>query len=43
MVWQFGDSHLEPRLDGTHHLLVAVRGDEGDSKTLRAETASTTA
>ena len=43
MVWQLGHGDLKPGLDGSHHLLVAFRGDEGDSETFGAETAGTTA
>ena len=36
---RYGD--LEAGLDSRHHLLVALRGDKGDRKTLGTETTST--
>ena len=41
MIGKLGNSHLEPRLDSRHDLLIALGRDERDGKTLGPETAST--
>ena len=43
MIGKLGNSHLEPRLDSRHDLLIALGRDERDGKTLGPETASTSA
>ena len=42
VIGKLGYSYLEPRLDGSHHLLVTLGGDERDRQTLGSETTSTT-
>ncbi len=42
MLRQIRNRNLEAGLDGSHHLLVGLRRDEGDSETLGSETTSAT-
>jgi hypothetical protein len=42
VVGQLRYGHGESRLDCSHHLLVAVGGDEGDGKTFGPESSRTT-
>lgn len=42
MLREIRNRNLEAGLDGSHHLLVGLRRDEGDSETLGSETSSTT-